>query len=205
MLKHHSELTLFPDIETQLCQMSPSTTDRLLHPYRLRVKRCPFSTTRHGTLLKTSIPIRIFGELDRNHPGFLEADTVAHCGESLGGFYLTTLSMVDVATGWIECQGVWDKGQQRVGTAIHHVRTRLPFPLLGLHSDNRSEFINYWFYSYCPRYGVKFTRSRSYKKNDNSHVEQKNWPVVRRLVGYGRYNSHAALECLNHLYDFIRL
>ena len=205
VLKHHSELTLSPDIGTQLCQMSPSTMDRLLHPYRLRVKRRPFSTTRPGTLLKTSIPIRTFGELDRSHPGFLEADTVAHCEESAEGFYLTTLSMVDVATGWIECQGVWGKGQQRVGTAIHRVKTRLPFPLLGLHSDNGSEFINYGLYNYCQRYGIKFTRSRSYKKNDNAHVEQKNWSVVRRLVGYGRYNSHAALECLNHLYDLVRL
>lgn len=205
ILKHHSELTLSPDIETQLCQMSPSTMDRLLHPYRLRVKRRPFSTTRPRTLLKTSIPIRTFGELDRSHPGFLEADTVAHCGESAEGFYLTTLSMVDVATGWIECQGVWGKGQQRVGAAIHHVRTRLPFPLLGLHSDNGSEFINYELYRYCQRYGIKFTRSRSYKKNDNAHVEQKNWSVVRRLVGYDRYNSHAALESLNHLYNLMRL
>ena len=134
------------DIETQLCQMSPSNMDRLLHPYCLRAKRRPFSTTRPGTLLKPPIPIRTFAELDRSLPGFLEADTVAHCGESAEGFYLTTLSMVDVATGWIECQGVWGKGQQRVGAAIHHVRTRLPFPLLGLHSDNGSEFINYRLY-----------------------------------------------------------
>ena len=113
--------------------------------------------------------------------------------------------MVDVATGRIEYQGVRGKGQQRVGAAIHHMRTRLPYPLLGLHSDNGSEFINYRLYRYCQRYGIKFTRSRSYKKNDNAHVEQKNWSVVRRLVGYDRYNSHAALECLNHLYDLIRL
>jgi len=156
-------------------------------------------------LLKASIPIRTFGELDRDHPGFLEADMVAHCGESAEGFYLTTLSMVDVATGWTECLGVWGKGQQRVGAAIHRVKGRLPFPLLGLHSDNGSEFINYGLYSYCQREGIKFTRSRSYKKNDNAHVEQKNWSVVRRLVGYDRYNSHAALEYLNRLYGLVRL
>jgi len=204
-LRSHGELTIDPALETQLCQMSSSTMDRLLRPYRLRVKRRPFSTTRPGTLLKSSIPIRTFGELDRDHPGFLEADMVAHCGESAEGFYLTTLSMVDVATGWTECQGVWGKGQQRVGAAIHRVRGRLPFTLLGLHSDNGSEFINYGLYSYCQREGIKFTRSRSYKKNDNAHVEQKNWSVVRRLVGYDRYNSHAALEYLNRLYGLVRL
>ena len=121
VLKHHGELRPDPAIEAQLCQMSPSTMDRLLHPYRLRVKRRPFSTTKPGTLLKSSIPIRTFGELDRAHPGFLEADIVAHCGESAEGFYLTTLSKVDVATGWTECMGVWGKRQQRVGAAIHRV------------------------------------------------------------------------------------
>jgi len=205
VLKSHSELTLDPVIEAQLCQMSPSTMDRLLRPYRLRVKHRPFSTTKPGTLLKTSIPIRTFGELDRDHPGFLEADTVAHCGESAEGFYLTTLSIVDVATAWTECIGVWGKGQQRVGAAIHQVRRRLPFHLLGLHSDNGSEFINYGLYNYCRQEGIKFTRSRSYKKNDNAHVEQKNWSVVRRLVGYDRYDSHQALGCLNRLYELVRL
>jgi len=205
VLRSHGELTIAPALEAQLCQMSSSTMDRLLRPYRLRVKRRPFSTTRPGTLLKSSIPIRTFGELDRDHPGFLEADTVAHCGESAEGFYLTTLSMVDVATGWTECQGVWGKGQQRVGAAIHRVRGRLPFPLLGLHSDNGSEFINYGLYNYCQREGIRFTRSRSYKKNDNAHVEQKNWSVVRRVVGYGRYNSHQAFEYLNRLYELVRL
>ena len=189
VLRRHGDRTMTAEIETKLCQMSPSTIDRLLHAWRRLGGRRPFSTTRPGTLLKASIPIRTFGELDRDHPGFLEADTVAHCGESAEGFYLTTLSMVDVATGWTECQGVWGKGQQRVGAAIHQVRRRLPFHLLGLHSDNGSEFVNYGLHNYCWREGIKFTRSRSYKKNDNAHVEQKNWSVVRRLIGYDRYNS----------------
>ena len=205
VLRRHGDRTMTAEIETKLCQMSPSTIDRLLHAWRRLGGRRPFSTTRPGTLLKASIPIRTFGELDRDHPGFLEADTVAHCGESAEGFYLTTLSMVDVATGWTECQGVWGKGQQRVGAAIHQVRRRLPFHLLGLHSDNGSEFINYGLHNYCWREGIKFTRSRSYKKNDNAHVEQKNWSVVRRLIGYDRYNSRAALEALNRTYDLLRL
>jgi hypothetical protein len=132
-------------------------------------------------------------------------DLVSHCGESSEGFYLTTLSTVDVASGWWECVGVWGKGQERVGGAVHRVRQRLPFPLLGLDSDNGSEFINQHLYNYCQRHRITFIRSRSYKKNDSCHVEQKNWSVVRRLVGYDRYNSRAALEALNSIYDLTRL
>jgi hypothetical protein len=156
-------------------------------------------------LLKNSIPIRTFADWQEKRPGFLEADLVAHCGESTEGFYLTTLCTVDVASSWSECAGVWGKGQERVGSAIHRVRQRLPFPLLGLDSDNGSEFINQHLYTYCHREGITFTRSRAYKKNDSCHVEQKNWSVVRRLVGYDRYSSRAALETLNRVYDLLRL
>jgi hypothetical protein len=135
----------------------------------------------------------------------MEADLVAHCGESVEGFYLTTLSTVDVASGWTEPKGVWGKGQSRVRAAVHRVRQRLPFPMLGLDSDNGTEFINQHLYSYCRDEGIAFTRSRAYKKNDSCHVEQKNWSVVRRLVGYDRYSSQAALEALNHVYDLVRL
>jgi hypothetical protein len=193
------------EIETQLCQMSPSTIDRLLHAWRRIGGRHPFSTTKPSSLLKSSIPIRTFADWQENRPGFLEVDLVSHCGESSEGFYLTTLSTVDVASGWSECIGVWGKGQERVGSAIHRVRKRLPFSLLGLDSDNGSEFINQHMYSYCRREGITFTRSRSYKKNDSCHVEQKNWSVVRRLIGYDRYNSRAALEALNRTYDLLRL
>jgi len=117
---------------------------------------------------------------------------------------LTTLSTVDVASGWSECIGAWGKGQERVGAAIHRVRGRLPFPLLGLDSDNGSEFINQHLCNYCRREGITFTRSRSYKKNDSCHVEQKNWSVVRRVVGYDRYSSRAALEALNRIYHLLR-
>jgi hypothetical protein len=132
-------------------------------------------------------------------------DLVAHCGESTEGFYLTTLCAVDVATGWSECIGVWGKGQHRVGAAVHELRQRLPFAMLGLDSDNGSEFINQHLYTYCRREGITFTRSRSYKKNDSCHVEQKNWSVVRRLVGYDRYGSRTALEALNRAYRALRL
>jgi len=193
------------EIETQLCQMSPSTIDRLLHAWRRLGGRRPFNTTKPSSLLKSSIPIRTFADWQEDRPGFLEVDLVSHCGESSEGFYLTTLSTVDVDSGWSECIGVWGKGQVRVGGAIHRVRKRLPFSLLGLDSDNGSEFINQHLYSYCRREGITFTRSRSYKKNDSCHVEQKNWSVVRRLIGYDRYNSRAALEALNRTYDLLRL
>ena len=113
--------------------------------------------------------------------------------------------MVDVATGWVECQPVWGKGQDRVGGAVHRVGQRLPFPFLGLDSDNGSEFINHHLYTYCQRKGISFTRSRPYKKNDSTHVEQKNWSVVRTLVGYDRYSSKAALDQMDSLYQLVRL
>jgi len=115
------------------------------------------------------------------------------------------LSTVDVATGWSECVGVWGKGQVRVGGGVHHIKERLPFPLLGLDSDNGSEFINQYLFEYCRRWHITFTRSRSYKKNDNCYVEQKNWSVIRRLIGYDRYSSKQSLEALNRLYFLLRL
>jgi len=177
----------------------------LLRPWRRLGGRHRFSTTKPGSLLKSSIPIRTFADWQESSPGFLEVDLVAHCGESTEGFYLTTLCAVDVATGWSECIGVWGKGQHRVGAAVHELRQRLPFAMLGLDSDNGSEFINQHLYTYCRREGITFTRSRSYKKNDSCHVEQKNWSVVRRLVGYDRYGSRTALEALNRAYRVLRL
>ena len=205
VLRRHGDSTMSVEVKAQLCQISPSTIDRLLRPYRQLGGRRPFTTTKPGSLLKSSIPIRTFTDWQEDRPGFLEVDLVSHCGESAEGFYLTTLSTVDVASGWSECVGVWGKGQERVGGAVHRVRQRLPFPLLGLDSDNGSEFINQHLYNYCRWEGITFTRSRSYKKNDSCHVEQKNWSVVRRLIGYDRYNSRAALEALNRVYNLTRL
>ena len=132
-----------------------------MRPYRRLGGRRPFSTTKPGSLLKSAIPIRTFADWEENRPGFLEVDLVPHCGESAEGFYLNTLSAVDVTSGWSECIGVWGKGQERVGGAVHHVRRRLPFPLLGLDSDNGSEFINQHLFAYCQREKITFTGSRS--------------------------------------------
>jgi hypothetical protein len=205
VLRRHEEQRVDASIEAKLCQMSPATIDRLLRPWRRMGGRRGFSTTRPGSLLKNSIPIRTFADWQENKPGFMEADLVAHCGESTEGFYLNTLCAVDVASGWTECLPVWGKGQVRVRSAVHRIRQRLPFALLGVDSDNGSEFINQCFYTYCSQEQISFTRSRSYKKNDSCHVEQKNGNVVRRLVGYDRYTSKSACQCLERIYDLVRL
>jgi len=205
VLRQHGEQQLDASKEAQLCRISPSTIDRLLRPCRKLGSRRGLTTTRPGSLLKSSIPIRTFADWQENKPGFMEIDLVAHCGESTEGFYLNTLCAVDVASGWTECLPVWGKGQERVGGAVHKIWQRLPFPLLGLDSDNGSEFINQHLFTYCHQQGITFTRSRAYKKNDSCHVEQKNGNVVRRLVGYDRYTSKAAYQCLERLYSNVRL
>lgn len=205
VLRRCGESKATAEIEADICRMSPATIDRLLHPWKDKGGRRSFSTTRPGSLLRSAIPIRTFADWQDNRPGFIEVDLVAHCGESLEGFYLNTLMAVDVATGWSEFIGVWGKGQQRVGTSIHHVRERLPFPLLGLDSDNGSEFINQDLARWCRNEGITFTRSRPYKKNDNCFVEQKNGNIVRRVIGRDRYSSKQAYETLNRVYYLLRL
>jgi hypothetical protein len=205
VLRQHGEQRINAFVEEQLCQMSPSTIDRLLRPCRRIGGRRSLSTTKPGSLLKRAIPIRTFADWEEDQPGFMETDLVAHCGESSEGFYLNTLCAVDIASGWTECLPVWGKWQERVCQAVHHMRQRLPFPLLGIDSDNGSEFINQCFYNYCRQERITFTRSRAYKKNDSCHVEQKNGNVVRRLVGYERYASKASFECLERVYSLIRL
>lgn len=205
VLRQHGEQHIDAYQEGSLCRMSPATIDRLLRPYRKLGGRRPVGTTRPGSLLKSSIPIRTFTDWEENKPGFLEVDLVAHCGECADGFYLNTLCAVDVASGWSECLPVWGKGQVRVRSAVHRMRQRLPLALLGVDSDNGSEFINQCFYTYCRKESITFTRSRAYKKNDSCHVEQKNGNVVRRLVGHDRYTSRAAFECLDRLYHTVRL
>jgi hypothetical protein len=205
VLKRKGELKIAVDIEAQLTKLSPATIDRLLEPARRVGGRKPISTTRPGSILKSSIPIRTFADWQENQPGFLEIDTVAHCGESAEGFYLNTLCGVDVASGWTECFPVFGKWQVRVRQAVHRIRQNLPFPLLGVDSDNGSEFINQCFWEYCRDNKITFTRSRAYKKNDSCHVEQKNGNVVRRLIGYDRYASKAAYECLGRIYNLVRL
>ena len=205
VLRRCGESNIGTEIEKALCSMSPATIDRLLQSWKRMDGRRSLSTTKPGSLLRSAIPIRTFADWQENRPGFIEVDLVAHCGENLEGFYLNTLMAVDVATGWAEFVGVWGKGQERVGAAIHNVRARLPFPMLGLDSDNGSEFINQDIARWCQRAGITFTRSRPYKKNDNCFVEQKNGSIVRRVIGRDRYSSKQAYEILNRVYYLLRL
>lgn len=182
-----------------LAQISRSTIDRLLAPVRKRL--CPHgrSTTKPGTLLQKAIPIRTFADWDDARPGFLELDLVAHCGETTSGDYLSTLDTVDIATCWSECIVPANRGQHAVCAALEELRQRLPFPLLGIDSDNDASFINDHLFRYCQEKKLTFTRSRPYKKNDQAHIEQKNWSIVRQLVGYDRYEKEA-VGPLNALY-----
>jgi hypothetical protein len=199
------ELTLAPAVDKLVRRASRPTLARLLGPARAHYPRRGATITRPGTALRHEIPIRTFTEWTDARPGFLEVDLVAHCGASTQGFYLCTLCAVDIATAWVELEPVWGKGQQRVGGAVDHVRTRLPMPLLGVDSDNGSEFINHSLRDYCRRHAITFTRSRPWKKNDSAHVEQKNGAVVRQLIGYDRFTSRAAYACLTRIYRLARL
>ena len=204
-LTRSGDVGVTPEVDKHLRQVSPATLARLLAPFRRTLPHRGLTTTRPGAWLKHQIPVRTFAEWTDAQPGFLELDLVAHCGPTTQGFYLYTLCAVDVATTWVDLQAVWGKGQKRVGTAIHHVRQRLPMPVRGLDSDNGSEFINHDLYAWCQREGITFTRSRPYQKNDSAHVEQKNGAIVRPLIGYDRYASKAAYAQLARVYDLARL
>jgi hypothetical protein len=203
-LEAEGALALEPAVRERLLQMSAATIDRRLHPFR-RQPRQAVGTTKPGTLLKQQVPIQTSTPWDEQQPGFVEIDLVAHCGTSTAGHYLNTLTVTDVATGWTECAGVWGKGQAAVFGALEQVRERLPFPLLGIDSDNGSEFLNAHLVRWCTQEQLTFTRSRPYWKNDQAHVEQKNWSVVRKLLGYDRYETEADLALLQRLYRWLRL
>lgn len=204
VLERHDELVLRPETKALLLKMSRATIDRCLSPARFE-HRHGLSTTKPGTLLKRAIPVRTWAEWDDARPGFVEMDLVAHCGNTTEGQYLNTLTVVDVSTGWTECLPVFQRTQKAVFDAILDLRQRLPFPLLGIDSDNGAEFINDILYRYCLNEHITFTRSRPYKKNDQGHVEQKNWTAVRRTVGYDRFETPAELDLLRDIYDDLRL
>ena len=185
--------------------MSASTIDRRLKRARSKLAYRGRSTTKPGTLLKNAIPIRTFADWDEQVPGFVEMDLVAHCGDSAAGEFLHTLNVVDIDTRWTEPVALPNKGQKATFEGIMTMRQRFPFPLLGIDSDSGSEFINYHLYNYCQDEKITFTRARPYKKNDQAHVEQRNWTVVRQVVGYARYESSEALILLNVIYDDLRL
>jgi len=205
VLERCGELQLPAETKRLLLQMSSATIDRCLGPARFEHPSHGLSTTKPGSLLKKAIPVRTFTPWDEDKPGFLEIDLVAHCAGSVEGQYINTLTCVDLSTGWIECLAVHHRTQQAVFEAIRSMRTRLPFLLLGLDSDNGGEFINALLYQYCLSEEITFTRSRPYQKNDQAHVEQKNWSVVRRLIGYDRFETEEEYLLLQSIYTDLRL
>jgi len=204
VLERLEELDLSEETKTLLLSMSRATIDRCLKAARYEHKK-GLSTTKPGTLLKKSIEVRTWQGWDDERPGFMEIDLVAHCGDTTAGQYVCTLTAVDLATGWTECLALPNKTQWAVHEAIQEMRKRLPFPLLGIDSDNGSEFINDLLYRYCSEEKITFTRSRPYQKNDQAHVEQKNWSVVRHTVGYDRFETEEELRLLKKVYQDLRL
>jgi len=187
-----------------LKRISAPTIDRILKPIRKKYNRINLSTTKPGTLLRKQIPIKT-NQWEEFRPGFLEADTVAHCGTSIAGEYVNTVDFVDIATGWTEQRAVWSKGEVAVLEQIKDVENSLPFPLLGFDSDNGGEFLNHHLLRHFTdnpdrKAPVYFTRSRAYKKDDNAHIEQKNYTHVRQKLGYRRFENKKIVELLNDLY-----
>jgi hypothetical protein len=205
ILEKYKEIELDKSIREKLLKISAATIDRVLAPERKKRSLCNRARTKPGTLLKHQIPIRTFSEWDEQRPGFVEIDLVGHEGGDPSGDYIQTLDMTDVCTGWTETQAVKNKARVWVFEALKEIRERLPFKLLGIDSDNGSEFINDHLYGYCEEEKITFTRARAYRKNDNCYVEQKNYSVVRRAVGYHRYDTPGQLRLLNQLYSRLRL
>lgn len=192
---------LSPAVRERLGRMSPATIDRLLAPLRAKLAPRGRCGTKPGTLIRTQIPIRA-EEWNVNQPGYLEADTVAHCGESLAGSFVWSMTCTDIMTGWTESRAVWNKGAAGVLKQIRDVEAGLPFPISGFDCDNGGEFLNYHLLRYFQqrKRPVTFTRSRPYHKDDNAHVEQKNWMHVRQLLGYDRFENPDLVELVNDLY-----
>ncbi|MFQ6608108.1 MAG: hypothetical protein ACE5EE_06170 [Fidelibacterota bacterium] len=181
--------------------ISPATIDRLMAPLRARYHKLGFATTKPGSILKKHIPIKT-NQWDETRPGFLEADTVAHCGTSVAGMFVYTVNAVDIATGWTEQRAVWGRGEKGVFGAVEDIEKELPFPILGFDCDNGSEFLNWHLLKYFTKRKrpVQYTRSRPYYKNDNAHIEEKNWTIVRQYLGYNRFEKAELAEALNTLY-----
>jgi transposase InsO family protein len=205
-LERHEELTLSADVRRALLRISPATIDRLLAPVRRQYRRHGIATTSPSVAaLRAQVPLRTFGEWANVPPGHVQADLLAHCGNSGHDFFLTSLLAIDVATGWIELQAVWGKGYHRVGSAMQAVRQTLPMPLLSLHTDNGGEFLNHILIPWCREKGIAFTRGRPYRKNDQAYAEERNGAVLRRYIGYDRYSSRAAFAALQAVHERLRL
>jgi len=188
-----------PDVEAKLLSISPSTIDRLLKPQKMKFKRRLYGRTKPGTLLRHKIPVKC-DNWDVDRPGFLEVDLLSHSGGSGSGEFIYSLNLTDIQSGWVETRAVMGKGQEGILGSFEDISPVLPFRILGIDSDNGSEFINRHLLKYCEDNEIQFTRSRPYKKDDNAHIEQKNWTHVRKFMGWDRYDSPEAQEAMNALY-----
>jgi hypothetical protein len=197
-------MALSRETETKLRAMSARQMDRCLRREKRTIGRRLYGRTKPGTLLKHHIPLRT-DRWDVQAPGFTEIDLVSHSGDSAEGEFVYSLNLTDIDSTWVESRAVLGKSQVRVQEAVERVRQALPFPLRGIDSDNGSEFINAHLYKYCRAQRIQFTRGRPYKKDDNAHIEQKNWTHVRKMLGYVRYDSEAAVAAINDLYADTRL
>jgi Integrase core domain len=191
--------SLTPKIEHQLLSISARQIDRRLKGRKTQLHRRLYGRTKPGTLLKHHIPIKT-DSWNVKTPGFTEIDLVSHSGSSEKGEFIYSLNVTDIYSTWVESRAVMGKGQYGVKTAMEDIEQSLPFKLLGIDSDNGSEFINYHLKAFCEKRKIQFTRGRPYKKDDNAHIEQKNWTHVRKILGYLRYDSPTALETINDLY-----
>ena len=187
------------EVEAELLAMSPRQMDRRLADKRRRLKRRLYGRTKPGTLLKHQIPVKT-DNWDVTEPGYCEIDLVSHSGPHAAGEFIYSLNLTDIFTGWGESFALMGKGEQGVVAALDAIRQVLPFPLKAIDSDNGSEFINHHLYKYCKKHRIQFTRGRPYKKDDNAHIEQKNWTHVRKLLGWERYDTREQLRAINDLY-----
>ncbi|MCA1601718.1 MAG: transposase family protein [Acidobacteria bacterium] len=204
-LLRHNELPCDAATAKKLARISAATIDRLLRSERQKYQLKGRSHTRPGTLLKQQIPMRTFSDWNEQQPGFLEIDLVGHDGGVIDSHHAFTLNATDVASGWTASTALKNKAQVWTLQGVQKIRAKIPFPLLGIDSDNGSEFINESLKGYCDEQRISFTRSRPYRKNDSCFVEQKNYSVVRRAVGYQRCDTDEQLRLLNQLYEPLEL
>jgi hypothetical protein len=186
-----------------LCSASPAAIDSKLKKHKERYRLKGIHTTRPGSLLKSQIPVRVCFDRDEKKPGYFELDTVSHCGAPASGQFCQTLSITDVGSGWTQECALLNNAHRWVKEQISNTREALPFPMLGIDSDNGGEFINHQLLDWCIQNNIKFTRGRPYRKNDNCFVEQKNGDVVRKTVGYARFEGENALNALDEVYRFL--
>ncbi len=201
VLHHFGELVIDEDTAGLLVSMSAATIDRHLAGERAKYQLRGRCTTKPGSLLKSQIPVRTWADWNDARPGFVEIDLVCHDGGNSAGQFAFTLTVTDIATGWTENRSVPSKAAKCVLAALNDIAYKMPFPILGVDSDNGSEFINVYLLQWCEKHQITFTRARVANKNDGCHVEQKNWAVVRTVVGYHRYDTAAELLLLNEIWQ----